>query len=85
MDSAMSAIHQKLRVGWLWGASFQIFNSSNQNSNERKDHQWICEEYPYPCTPFVVMLILMSFLYEGFREMKKILDLMEKEIMKRND
>jgi len=45
----------------------------------------MCEEYPYGCTTFVMVLILMSFLYGRFRGMRKILDLMETEIMKRND
>jgi hypothetical protein len=45
----------------------------------------MCEEYPYGCTTFVMVLILMSFLYGRFRGMRKILDLMEKEIMKRNN
>jgi hypothetical protein len=45
----------------------------------------MCDEFPYGCTTFVMVLMFMSFLYGRFRGMRKILDLMEKEIMKRND
>jgi hypothetical protein len=45
----------------------------------------MCEELPYGCTAFVMVLIPMSFLYGRFRGMRKVLDLVEREIMKRND